>query len=413
MWPQTLDLYRATIRKLTGTFTAKVSGMPYPLGSLVSHITVPDGYELTLPYRLRCLRRGNERVFDEHPTADLGFVQVETARRDIRSAHASPAPAKVSHASCVSSSIEESECSDNARARFEEVFRYDDNGLPQIWQQGENMDEIFVKAKAVAEELVTLFARIPLPSDLAEEETVTGDAVCAVLGVINLAMMISLLSQDFDSDAQAIILLTPSRQRDLRDRLKKDADSIFLDAKRGAVTSLSEVPRGMWLLLFAFGFNEIYTFVSFILSNPFLLVLLVVVATTVAVLYQSGMLGPLMRAGWMSAGPATRVVVASVGPLLETVFTGLAAFLQQLSEKMRPEGQTQSGRGDSMSAVDSDSTSSSPLRAHTPSSSVVGSSMPSTPRPKTGAAGGDGAPMSSVASRIISLTPFGTPVKRK
>jgi hypothetical protein len=33
----------------------------------------------------------------------------------------------------------------------------------------------------------------------------------------------------------------------------------------------------MWLLLLAFGFNEIYAFVSFVLSSPFMLVLLVVV----------------------------------------------------------------------------------------------------------------------------------------
>ncbi len=67
------------------------------------------------------------------------------------------------------------------------------------------------------------------------------------------------------------MLIPASRQRELKDRLKKDADAIFLDAKRGAVSSLSEVPKGMWLLLLLFGFNEIYTLIAYMLSHPFTL----------------------------------------------------------------------------------------------------------------------------------------------
>jgi hypothetical protein len=247
------------------------------------------------------------------------------------------------------------------------------------------MDEIFLKAKTAAEELVTLFAKLRLPDDLVEQEAIVEDS-------------------DYDSETQSIILLSPSRQRDLRDRLKKDADAIYLDSKRGAVTSLSEVPRGMWLLLLAFGFNEIYAFVSFIFSNPAVLFLLLLLAVSVVFLYQSGLLLPLARAAWASVGPATRVVLASAGPVMETIFTAAAEFLQQLSDKMRPEDARQQQQDDTSS------TSSSPqtIRSKTPADPVFNSTPASaTPRANKPAA------TEQLLPALLNLTPFGTPVKKR
>jgi hypothetical protein len=143
---------------------------------------------------------------------------------------------------------------------FEDAFRYDADGLPRVWQKTDNIDRFFVNAKEVAEELIVLYAKIPIPSDLLVEY-ITGDL-------------------DYDEDAQAIIILPLSKQRDLKERLKRDADTIFMEVKRGAVASLSEVPRFVWLLLLVFGFNEIWMILSFVLSNPFLLILILMFGAT-------------------------------------------------------------------------------------------------------------------------------------
>ena len=203
------------------------------------------------------------------------------------------------------------------RQTFEDAFRYNEDGLPRVWQSGENMDDVFVKARDKAEALVSLFAKMPVPEDC-QERPILDDT-------------------DYDDDAKFVSLMSTSRQRDLKDRLRKDADTIFLEAKRGAVASLSEVPRGMWLLLLLFGFNEIYALISFMLSNPIVLVLLLILVTSLVFLYQSGLLIPIMRTLYASAGPASKVLMASAGPLLETAITGAAEFFKQLSDKMKQQ----------------------------------------------------------------------------
>lgn len=40
------------------------------------------------------------------------------------------------------------------------------------------MDEIFLKAKTSAEELVVLFAKMMIPEDLQEQEAIVEDSVC-------------------------------------------------------------------------------------------------------------------------------------------------------------------------------------------------------------------------------------------
>lgn len=125
------------------------------------------------------------------------------------------------------------------------------------------MDSHFVKAKERAEELIQLFSKISL-TDEHLNAAITND-------------------DDYDETTASIILIPAAKQRDLKDRLRKDADAIFLDIKRGAMSSLTEVPRAMWLALLFFGFNEIYTVTSYLLTNPFLLILTTLLAVVMYV----------------------------------------------------------------------------------------------------------------------------------
>lgn len=54
--------------------------------------------------------------------------------------------------------------------RFEDRFRYDDEGLPRVWNQNEDIDAIFVKSKEAAEELVTIFAKMPVSEDVLNDQ---------------------------------------------------------------------------------------------------------------------------------------------------------------------------------------------------------------------------------------------------
>ena len=266
MWPQALDLYHRTLGKYQKSFEQKVSG--FAASQEESH-----QYLESLQSQIwECMRN---KIKEELSDAMLQI---------------------------------------RLKQRFEERFRYDDEGLPRVWSQDENFEPQFISAKDQAEELIVLFAKMPIPND-ENDELILNDP-------------------DFDEDNSCIILLPASKQRDLKDRLKRDADMIFVEVKRGAVSSFSEIPKSMWLLLLVFGFNEIYAFFTFMISNPFMLILLTIIAATFIFLYQSGLLLPTVKVMLRSSGPMMQMAASSVGPVMDTVRLTVAETLKQASEKL-------------------------------------------------------------------------------
>jgi hypothetical protein len=156
------------------------------------------------------------------------------------------------------------ECSESMlqlklRKKFEDLFRYDQDGLPRVFKQGDNIDKFFKDARDSCEGLIQLFSKMPLPDPLYENEYIKE-------------------TEGYDEERRAILILSQSKQRDLLERLKRDSDAIFMEVKRGLMTTFSEVPKEMWLALAVLGFNEFYSLLSFMLSNPLVLSLLIVVA---------------------------------------------------------------------------------------------------------------------------------------
>jgi hypothetical protein len=63
------------------------------------------------------------------------------------------------------------------RKSFEDGFRYDKNGLPRVWQQGQDMETNFVRARTEAEELIALLSQMRFPANV-EDESIKDDPVC-------------------------------------------------------------------------------------------------------------------------------------------------------------------------------------------------------------------------------------------
>lgn len=74
-------------------------------------------------------------------------------------------------------------CCSSFLKRFEDAFRYTEDGLPRVWQQGENMDDIFIKSRDLAEELVTLLSKMPIPDDT-NDSAIINDPVCSFLNLL-------------------------------------------------------------------------------------------------------------------------------------------------------------------------------------------------------------------------------------
>ncbi|KAJ2806820.1 Dynamin-like GTPase that mediates homotypic ER fusion [Coemansia guatemalensis] len=158
------------------------------------------------------------------------------------------------------------------RGALEDRFRYDANGLPRVWRPSDDIDAYFAEARSSAQALLPLLSRI----DPSASRVLASNAY---------------FPSGFDP-ASTLTLISASRLRDLGRRFGREADALYLEAKRALVATQNRVPPWVLVLLVVLGWNEAMT----ILFNPIYLVLTALVAGTALVLHNLRLWGPAMRA---------------------------------------------------------------------------------------------------------------------
>ncbi|ORX84203.1 root hair defective 3 GTP-binding protein [Basidiobolus meristosporus CBS 931.73] len=157
------------------------------------------------------------------------------------------------------------------RNRLEEKFRYDAEGLPRVWKPEDDMDGFFRKAKEQAIQMMPLFAKIDITEAQFEPELY--------------------FPEGYDIGS-TLTILSNAKQQDLLSRFKKEADALFLEAKRSVVATTARVPYWVIMLIMVLGWNEFISLFWF-LMNPFNLVLAVFTGVAAYVIYALNMVGPL------------------------------------------------------------------------------------------------------------------------
>ncbi|CAJ0631706.1 16319_t:CDS:10 [Entrophospora sp. SA101] len=127
------------------------------------------------------------------------------------------------------------------RERFEEKFRYDEEGLPKVWKPEDDIDLHFKKARDDALNLIPLFAHIKIPSDI---------------------------ELDIPSD-ESLTILSETKEHDLTVRFKRESDAFYLEAKRSVVAITAKVPYWILFIIVILGWNEFMV----IITSPSYLIL--------------------------------------------------------------------------------------------------------------------------------------------
>ncbi|KAJ2776779.1 Dynamin-like GTPase that mediates homotypic ER fusion, partial [Coemansia linderi] len=159
------------------------------------------------------------------------------------------------------------------RAAVEDRFRYDAQGLPRVWTPSDDIDAQFATARESARALLPRLSRVVIESS----------------AKLRLARTFFPVGYEFE---RTLVLLSPGRQRDLAKRFAREADALYLEAKRSMVTTHGRVPPWLIVLLVMLGWNEAMA----VLFNPLYLVLVCMVGGGVFVVHFLGMWGPLLRA---------------------------------------------------------------------------------------------------------------------
>ncbi|KAF9264058.1 root hair defective 3 GTP-binding protein [Marasmius fiardii PR-910] len=172
------------------------------------------------------------------------------------------------------------------RGHFEERFRYDEHGVPRVWQPGDDIDGAFKKAKDDTLDLIPLYAKIkPVNSSL--EYTLPDDAIAASADSNGTGT-----SEEYDFTA-SLTILSETKTLDITNKFRKDADAYYVEAKRSTVSSIAHIPLWMYGVLVVLGWNE----AMMLLFNPIYFVMLVGLAGAAYVVLQLGMAGPLIQVG--------------------------------------------------------------------------------------------------------------------
>ncbi|KAI8642931.1 RHD3/Sey1 [Parasitella parasitica] len=190
------------------------------------------------------------------------------------------------------------------RNRFEEKFRYDDKGLPKVWEPEDDIDSYFKKARDETLLLIKIFSKIDLSLD---EEFVIKS------------------TDDFDFE-QSLTILGEAKQVDITNRFKRESDAFYLEAKRSVVATTAKIPSWVIIMMIALGWNEFMA----IIKSPLYLILFILCVSIGYVVYALNLWGPAERIVTTVINEATKMAKSRLAEAINT--TGHGSQQYELSD---------------------------------------------------------------------------------
>ncbi|KAJ3118968.1 Dynamin-like GTPase that mediates homotypic ER fusion [Phlyctochytrium bullatum] len=153
------------------------------------------------------------------------------------------------------------------RGRFESKFRYDDKGVPRIWKLDDPIDVYFKNATDEAEKLLGVLTKIDVPLQTIPSEVI----------------------EDERFEPSSLTVLSASQLKAIRERFKKDADGLFIEAKRSMVITTAKIPFWFVALTVLLGWNEFMA----VLRSPLYFISLIILGAGAYTVWYLGMVGPM------------------------------------------------------------------------------------------------------------------------
>lgn len=170
------------------------------------------------------------------------------------------------------------------REKFEDKFRYDEEGLPHVWKNSAQIDISFKNAKQDALTILPILSLaktsdnleiIPeLPTPVAgeddEEEEEEDD------------------ESDFDQQSFSHIL-SDIQQNNVSNKFKKQVDVLYIEAKRSTIQSITAIPYWIYIIIVVLGWNEFMA----IIKNPLYFSFLAILLVSAYFIHQLNLWGPV------------------------------------------------------------------------------------------------------------------------
>lgn len=200
------------------------------------------------------------------------------------------------------------------RRTFEDVFRFDERGLPRFWSDTESMDALYEQAKAAPEALLKELCKMRFPQERVTPMLETLEKLAskpAEQQIIDSAILVEeILSSGSKQYDRFTTLIPSSKYMLIWNQLQRDISLLYVEAKQSLIAQPpAKIPNWLVAMLLVLGWNE---FVA-ILSSPIYFITLAVIMCFSFVVYKSGMAFPLIKvalAAWSQLWYQIKIALA-------------------------------------------------------------------------------------------------------
>ncbi|KAJ3206480.1 Dynamin-like GTPase that mediates homotypic ER fusion [Dinochytrium kinnereticum] len=185
------------------------------------------------------------------------------------------------------------------RGRFEAKFRYDDKGVPRIWKLDDPIDTYFKSATDEVDKLLSMLTKIDAPLQMIPDEII----------------------EDERFVPSSLTVLSAPQLQSVKERFKKDADSLFIEAKRSMVITTAKIPFWFVALTILLGWNEFMT----VLRSPIYFITLLLFGAGAYAIWYLGMIAPMysvVKATSREMANQTRTMLEDRGLAVENILNG-------------------------------------------------------------------------------------------
>lgn len=180
--------------------------------------------------------------------------------------------------------------------RFDDKFRYDENGVPKLYQNTHELEASFSDAKTYAMKAfpILTFAKLSNATELKPPYDIHNKGLKRKYQTVEVGTQEAddEGSDDDDSDdddencfAQ---IVSEKDKAEVLSKFKKETDAKFVETKRSIIQHVTQIPYYIYLVILVLGWNEFMA----VLRNPFFFTLLLLLGAGLYVMYLMNLLGP-------------------------------------------------------------------------------------------------------------------------
>lgn len=178
--------------------------------------------------------------------------------------------------------------------RFDDKFRYDENGIPKLYQNAHELEASFKEAMAHAMKAfpILTFAKLSDSTELTPKVDLQDKRLkrrYESVRPVDKDVEEDDVDSDSDDDEQSFAQIVSEREKaEVLAKFKREVDAKFVETKRSIIQHVTQIPYYIYLVILVLGWNEFMA----VLRNPLFFSLLVMIGAAVYVMYLMNLLGP-------------------------------------------------------------------------------------------------------------------------